>query len=279
VTEQEWLNTTDLDQLLLHLNAEGLKDDRKVRSLRELRAAPGDQPGARYRPDSCGASGRKLQLFACACCRRIWHALTDERSRVAVEVTERYADGLAAEDEMDRAADGAYAAMGYRGELPDPEWQSAFHGPKAVCQMLTIRRIPLSWADAGISADQATIGLFYDQLRRRGRDIERQVPDEEIDWVEEGAIRDAENQAQCAILRDIFGNPFRPIVFSSEWLTPTVSALAWQMYQSRDFSAMPILADALQDAECDNDDMLDHCRGPGPHVRGCWVVDLLLNKG
>ncbi|MDY3562094.1 hypothetical protein R5W23_003540 [Gemmata sp. JC673] len=51
------------------------------------------------------------------------------------------------------------------------------------------------------------------------------------------------------------------------------------MYESRDFSAMPILADALQDAGCDRADILDHCRGPGQHVRGCWVVDLVLNKG
>ena len=59
---------------------------------------------------------------------------------------------------------------------------------------------------------------------------------------------------------------------------PPPSLFAQQMYESRDFSAMPILADALQDAGCDNADILDHCRGPGPHVRGCWVVDLVLGK-
>jgi hypothetical protein len=63
-----------------------------------------------------------------------------------------------------------------------------------------------------------------------------------------------------------------------EWPTSTVVTLARQMYESRDFSAMPILADALQDAGCENADVLAHCRGPGPHVRGCWVVDLLLGK-
>jgi hypothetical protein len=65
---------------------------------------------------------------------------------------------------------------------------------------------------------------------------------------------------------------------SATWRTSTAVALARQMYDSRDFSAMPILADALQDAGCDNADILDHCRGPGPHVRGCWVVDLILEK-
>ncbi|AWM42340.1 hypothetical protein C1280_21800 [Gemmata obscuriglobus] len=71
---------------------------------------------------------------------------------------------------------------------------------------------------------------------------------------------------------------FRSIEFDWAYLTATTVAIARQMYESRDFSAMPILADALQDAGCDNDDVLNHCRGPGPHVRGCWVVDLLLGK-
>jgi hypothetical protein len=80
------------------------------------------------------------------------------------------------------------------------------------------------------------------------------------------------------LLRDIFGNPFRPVAIDPAWLTSTVLALARQMYDSRDFSAMPILADALQDAGCDSADLLDHCRSDGPHVRGCWVVDLVLGR-
>jgi hypothetical protein len=68
------------------------------------------------------------------------------------------------------------------------------------------------------------------------------------------------------------------VPFNEEWRTSTAIALAQQMYDSRDFSAMPILADALQDAGCDSADILDHCRGAGPHVRGCWVVDLVLGK-
>jgi hypothetical protein len=87
-----------------------------------------------------------------------------------------------------------------------------------------------------------------------------------------------ELRQQAAFLRDTCGNPFRPVAFSLEWRTDTALSLASQMYESRDFGAMPILADALQDAGCDNADILDHCRGPGPHVRGCWVVDLVLGK-
>jgi hypothetical protein len=80
------------------------------------------------------------------------------------------------------------------------------------------------------------------------------------------------------LLRCITGNPFRPIILNSSWLTSTVIALAQKMYDSRDFSAMPILADALQDAGCENTDILDHCREAGPHARGCWIVDKLLAK-
>jgi hypothetical protein len=84
---------------------------------------------------------------------------------------------------------------------------------------------------------------------------------------------------QCGILRDIFGNPFhKRRKFDARWRTNTALLLAKSMHESRDFSAMPILADALQDAGCDDDDVLNHCRGLGPHVRGCWVVDLLLGK-
>ncbi|MBP3956357.1 hypothetical protein J8F10_13815 [Gemmata sp. G18] len=79
-------------------------------------------------------------------------------------------------------------------------------------------------------------------------------------------------------MRDVFGNPFRSVTFSPSWRISTAVALAAQMYESRDFSAMPILADALQDAGCDSADVLDHCRNDGPHVRGCWVIDLVLGK-
>jgi hypothetical protein len=81
-----------------------------------------------------------------------------------------------------------------------------------------------------------------------------------------------------ALLRDIVGNPFRPVAFDPNWRTSTAVALATRMYDSRDFSVMPILADALQDAGCDHPDILAHCRDDGPHARGCWVVDLVLGK-
>jgi hypothetical protein len=87
-----------------------------------------------------------------------------------------------------------------------------------------------------------------------------------------------ERRALAELVREVFGNPFRPLTFTPQWRTDTVVGLARQIYESRDFSAMPILADALQDTGCDNEEILDHCRGSGPHVRGCWVVDLVLGK-
>ncbi|HEY7330947.1 MAG TPA: hypothetical protein VH592_25140 [Gemmataceae bacterium] len=83
------------------------------------------------------------------------------------------------------------------------------------------------------------------------------------------------------MLRDIFGNPFHPVTLDPSWLTwhdGLLVSMVQKMYDSRDFSDMPVLADALEEAGCTNADILDHCRGPGPHVRGCLVVDLLLGK-
>lgn len=82
-----------------------------------------------------------------------------------------------------------------------------------------------------------------------------------------------------ATLLDVFGSlPFRPITVAPEWLTSTVVALASGIYEEKAFDRMPILADAMMDAGCDNDDILSHCRQPGEHVKGCWVVDLVLGK-
>jgi hypothetical protein len=86
---------------------------------------------------------------------------------------------------------------------------------------------------------------------------------------------------QADLLRDIFGNPFRHVVLAPQWLTwndGTVRRIAEEIYDNHRFADMPVLADALEDAGCDNADILAHCRGPGPHVRGCWVVDKILGK-
>ena len=91
-------------------------------------------------------------------------------------------------------------------------------------------------------------------------------------------IESEEAACHAEFMRDIFGNPFRPVTADPAWLTSDVVALATSIYAEKAFDRLPILADALQDAGCDNADVLDHCRSDGPHVRGCWVVDLLLGK-
>jgi hypothetical protein len=92
------------------------------------------------------------------------------------------------------------------------------------------------------------------------------------------AVREAEARNLSEVFRDIVGNPFRTVVIDPSWLTSTVITLANSIYSNRTFDHIPILADALQDAGCEDADILAHCRGPGPHVRGCWVVDLILGK-
>ena len=95
-----------------------------------------------------------------------------------------------------------------------------------------------------------------------------------------GCLRDLPDRAPAVsdILRDIVGNPFRPVAPDPSWLTSTVVGLAAAIYDARAFHDLPILADALQDCGCDDEAVLAHCRGAGPHARGCWVVDLCLGK-
>jgi hypothetical protein len=87
---------------------------------------------------------------------------------------------------------------------------------------------------------------------------------------------------RCQVVREMFGNPFRPITIDPLWLAAnngTVPKLAQAIYDEHAFDRLPILADALEDVGCTNLDMFIHCRSGGEHVRGCWVVDLLLPKG
>ena len=101
-----------------------------------------------------------------------------------------------------------------------------------------------------------------------------------LDWpfTADTAAGSPEAIIQSSLLRDIFGNPFRPVTFDPAWRTDAAVGIAQAAYDSREFGNLPVLADALQDAGCDHPDVLAHLRGPGPHVRGCWVVDLVLGK-
>jgi hypothetical protein len=99
---------------------------------------------------------------------------------------------------------------------------------------------------------------------------------EAIHTIERGKC---EHPALTTLLRDIIGPlPFRPVALETSCLTSAVLAIAQSIHNDRAFDRLPLLADALEDAGCDDAGLLSHCRGPGPHVRGCWVVDLLLEK-
>jgi hypothetical protein len=97
-------------------------------------------------------------------------------------------------------------------------------------------------------------------------------------WVDDSVGFYWERQHQAQVLHDLIGNPFRPITAEPKWLAGSVVAIARAIYEDRTYDCLPILADALMDAGCHDEQILVHCRSEGPHVRGCWVVDLLLAK-
>ena len=194
---------------------------------------------------------RKSRLFGVACCRQLGSLVVDARSRNALNVAERYADGDATADDLDAAYEEAFDVEVRYAEHPD-RGQST--------QLEALGRAANAVAEA-CHPDELAEGIAHEALTAG-----------------KAAGTSGLGVALAYLVRDIFGNPFRPVVFSPEWRTDTALSLARQMYDSRDFSAMPILADALQDAGCDDDGVLAHCREPREHARGCWVVDLLLGK-
>jgi len=116
--------------------------------------------------------------------------------------------------------------------------------------------------------------LVYNTRISASESVRYAVPDGQR-WATD---RTQEAHAQSDLLRELFGNPFRPVTCDPSWLTSDVLAMAQGIFDEKAFDRMPILHDALMDAGCANADVLDHCRQGGEHVRGCWVIDLLLGK-
>jgi hypothetical protein len=189
------------------------------------------------------ASDRKLRLFACACCRRIGADLPDQQSWNAVLVAEVYADRGVSEQDL--------AAARTEAERSSQINMAAYGAVQATAMS--------AWEAATGVID----AVYYLAWEAR----------------EEGEERET---GQTSVLRDIFGPlPFRLITIDPGWLQwnwGTVSSIARHIYDEHAFHDLPILADALTDAGCDNQELIDHCRTDGPHVRGCWVVDLLLGR-
>jgi hypothetical protein len=218
MTETEWLTSRDFRRML-------------------------EQLGGR-------ASHRKLRLFACACCRRVGPDLPDE-SVPLVEVAERYADGLASEEERQAAEQAALTACGLHQDnrAAVVVWDACMTHPDVV--------------DA---AEATTFVISWD-----------------IDPYGTFGAHYGEADINAALFRDVFGNPFRPVRIDPRrlsWKDETVVKIAQAIYDERAFDRLPILADALEDAGCTDAEILNHCRQPKPgeHVRGCWVIDLLLGK-
>jgi hypothetical protein len=202
-------------------------------------------------------SDRKLRLCACACCRHIAYLVIAEGKR-AIEVAEDFADGRAGHDQLSAA----------RLEL-EPYIKN---GPEYVPWLAT--------AESAYEAASEVAGAVSSCAAEAVEiAVEASGPESVSSFGTTDESRSKADSVCVEALRCIFGSPFRKVKFNKKWRTDTALALAGQMYESRDFATMPILADALQDAGCDNADILDHCRDRGAHVLGCWVIDLVLGKG
>lgn len=205
-------------------------------------------------------SDRKLRLFAVACCRHIGHLIRDERSRAAVEMSEHYADGLVDQEALQAAhaaaaaaEEKAFAAMFFEdGEERD-------EGPAREAAALVAQQPLLAFR----VASEAQAACVWTARRT-------------LEQMQAAKVK--EKKFQCELLRDIFGNPFRPVTVDAVWLTSEVRTLARHIYHDRDFRRMPELAEALQAANCNESYILEHCLQEIEHVRGCYVLDLLLDK-
>jgi hypothetical protein len=219
------------------------------------------------------ASGRKLRLFACACCRRVWHLLIDPRSRQAVAVAEDYAEGLIPEDAREAAhtqARAARDALLERKRTRPEAGLSAAHAAAAAAVMAVTDTTYLDHpaSDAFDAFAVASIQVAFAVAGSRT-----------ADGLSPDPLRVQELRSHCQLIRDIAGNPFRVAAFDRTWRTDRVIALGRHIYEDLAFDSLPLLGDALEEAGCTDADILHHCREPGEHVRGCWVVDLILSKG
>jgi hypothetical protein len=209
------------------------------------------------------ASPRKLRLFALACCRPLGTALGLPWLEQALEVCERRVDGAISANEIQALRD---LARKLRQDLEAAgEAQVLAH-----------------WTEEDYAAE-ALVQLIEDE--ENGTEVSRSVAQEAAALLtQRGLTKPAHRHVrarQAVLLREIFGNPFRPVNIDPLWLSANDGAvldLARMMDEGGTFDVMPILADALEEAGCADTDILWHCRHGKNHVRGCWVVDALVGK-
>jgi hypothetical protein len=268
VTEQEWIDCADPAAMLEYLRpTEAVEDP--------------TGPAAIAPPRHPLATDRKLRLFACACCRTIWDVLTDDRSRKAIEASERFADRLITQRQLMAACGAAQRVV--REVLPTggsdaalvPAVQAA-HTVAKSAQTIPSRAELMAWLPGGVvnqvlGCREALKLARYDGLRRLPVPLAEFMGKPFRPGLEE-------RKRLAALLRDVIGNPFRPATLSPDERTSGVVSLARGIYEEPAFDRMPILADALEEAGCTNPGILHHCRGEGPHARGCWAVDQVLGR-
>jgi hypothetical protein len=246
-----------------------------------------------WRPMLAHVSGRlsrrKARLYVCAGLRSLWDLLFDESSRQAVELAERDADGFATSKEIDLACFHAESpTFGYDFDAAFVREQHAENGEHSQ----PVRRL----LDMGVYTEEelATDGrlgservrsslinaahIAYHNLTRR---ISENDPADSMRGHLLEHLSSQEEWPEGWLVREIVGNPFCPVLVPSTWLRSndeTVAKLAQIIYDGGAFEMLPILGDALEDAGCTDASILTHCRESGPHVRGCWVIDLLTGR-
>jgi hypothetical protein len=219
-------------------------------------------------------SDRKLRLFVTAFARTGWGLLKDDPCKQAVDVAERFADGEASPEDLEQAKQNIWGIPRHEFlNRSSKEWWASCIALSSVWKFA--RRAALAAACYSEGHPEASIALS--SVLRFARRAALAAA-----CYSEGPPA---TRAQLEILRCLFGNPFRPVTFEPGWRTPTVRGLAEAAYQERslphgtlDPDRLAILADALEEAGCDSDQILGHLRGPGPHYRGCWALDLLLGR-
>jgi hypothetical protein len=191
------------------------------------------------------ANDRRLRLFAVASFRRLVALLPDPRQRQGIEVMEGLAEGT-----VGRAECRGITAE-FRRAIPADDWVAGSPPADDLHYIALMLYREFCSSSIAVHAVQALAGL---------------------------ADRAGKQHEQVRLMRCIFGNPFRPVTVDSRWLSPTAVSLAQTIYEERAFDRLPILADALQDAGCDDGQVFAHSRGEGPHSRGCWVIELILGR-
>jgi hypothetical protein len=264
MTESEWFSCTNPHDMLAFL-----REDQPSRFASVL---------ARFGLGKRRASKRKLVLFACACCRRLWPLLADECCRQAIESTELFTEGLIGKKALQQAVALARAASlkASQPRIVAGGWLAAAQAQAAETVTRSLEAEDpadeaATWAKEAVRAWASRKPATTAMEPIRTPRLTHQTMSPEAAWVAEGI-------AQCDLLRDLIGNPFRPPALDAAWRTPQAVALATTIFKDRAFNSLPQLADILELAGCKNRDILQHCRDEREHARGCWALDLVLGK-